>query len=250
MPEVYGQVTLSWNANVEADLAGYQVQYGNSPTTLNFGLNVALTPTPATPSITIGGSLPWAQLQTFGTLYFAVAAYDTSSNFSPLSSPPVTMAVAPKIFPMVWPAVAFLVLLASVASAETLTWTANAEADLAGYRIYSGNMPCSAQGPMLPTGEVGKVTTYPITVPTGSTVVSARITAVDTSGNESTKSLCAEKTLSAPIDSVSTRLTALETDMAVLKAQRDALKAGWCALKGSSLTKDVLAERQALGGCP
>jgi hypothetical protein len=35
-------------------------------------------------------------------LYFAVAAYDTSNNESDPSSPPVVMAVAPKLMPMVW----------------------------------------------------------------------------------------------------------------------------------------------------
>jgi hypothetical protein len=58
--------------------------------------------------------------------------------------------------------------------------------------------------------------------------------------------LATQVALSAATD----RIAALETDVKALKAQRDALKAGWCKLTGSSVTKDVLAERAALGGCP
>jgi hypothetical protein len=103
MPAVYGQVTMSWTRNGEADLAGYRIYYGTAPDVL-IALNssqltngdVGLTATPLTPSITL------TDFRLYGTLYFAVTAYDTSNNESDPSSPPVTMALAPKLFPMVW----------------------------------------------------------------------------------------------------------------------------------------------------
>jgi hypothetical protein len=103
MPAVYGQVTMSWTRNGEADLAGYRIYYGTAPDTLIplnssqlTGGDVGLTATPLTPSITL------TDFRLYGTLYFAVTAYDTSNNESDPSSPPVTMALAPKLFPMVW----------------------------------------------------------------------------------------------------------------------------------------------------
>jgi hypothetical protein len=103
MPAVYGQVTLRWDRNGEADLAGYRIYYGTAPDVL-IAINssqltngdVGLTATPLAPAFTV------TDFRFYGTLYFAVAAYDTSNNESDPSSPPVTMALAPKLFPMVW----------------------------------------------------------------------------------------------------------------------------------------------------
>jgi hypothetical protein len=103
MPAVYGQVTLRWTRNGEADLAGYRIYYGTSPSVL-IALNssqltngdVGLTATPLTPSFTV------TDFRLYGTLYFAVTAYDTSNNESDPSSPSVSIAVAPKLMPMVW----------------------------------------------------------------------------------------------------------------------------------------------------
>jgi len=129
---------------------------------------------------------------------------------------------------------------------------------------------------MLKVGEVPKGTTsYTIAnIPDGTSVISARVSSVDSNGNESAQSTCAEKVFAPTgptieqrvaeleahindwkvvlpqIADLNAKMILLEADVAVLKQQRDALKAGWCALKGSSLTKDVLAERAALGGCP
>ena len=95
MPAVYGQVTISWNRNGEADLSGYRVYYGTSPISLNFIVDVGLTATPISPSVTL------TTFQVYGTLNFAVTAYDTSNNESGLSTPVVTMDVAPRLMPMV-----------------------------------------------------------------------------------------------------------------------------------------------------
>lgn len=91
----FGQVTLSWNRNGEADLAGYRVYYGTAPISLNYIVDVGLTATPITPSTTL------TSFQTYGQLYFAMTAYDTSNNESALSSV-VTKGVAPKLLPMAW----------------------------------------------------------------------------------------------------------------------------------------------------
>ena len=103
MPAVYGQVTISWNRNGEADLAGYRIYFGTTPSVLSpmntaqFPLgDVGLTPTPLAPSVTV------TTFPAYGQVYFAVAAYDTSNNESDPSTPVVSMAVAPKLFPMAW----------------------------------------------------------------------------------------------------------------------------------------------------
>jgi hypothetical protein len=96
MPAVYGQVTLRWNRNGESDLAGYMIWYGPASDFLPYSFDVGLTATPLTPSFT------QTFFREYGTLFFAISAYDTSNNHSDLSSPPVSMAVAPKLMPMVW----------------------------------------------------------------------------------------------------------------------------------------------------
>lgn len=76
----------------------------------------------------------------------------------------------------------------------TLTWNANAEPDLAGYKVYRsvGTAPQS----LLVT--LGKVTTYvddPLPAIDGD--IGYALTAFDTAGNESIKSLTVTKTVNA-----------------------------------------------------
>ena len=66
-----------------------------------------------------------------------------------------------------------------------LTWNANSELDLAGYKVYRG---LGATSPSL-LATLGKVVTYTdATVPNVSQNVSYEITAFDLAGNESSKS--------------------------------------------------------------
>ena len=66
----------------------------------------------------------------------------------------------------------------------TLTWTANTEADLAGYKIYRA----INSGPMSLLDSVGKVTTYvDEPLPNIDGVISYTLSAIDTSANESGK---------------------------------------------------------------
>ena len=65
----------------------------------------------------------------------------------------------------------------------TVTWAANSEGDLAGYKLYVG----TSSGIYNRTIDVGKVTSYSISLPKGSTYFFA-LTAYDSSGNESGRS--------------------------------------------------------------
>lgn len=87
------------------------------------------------------------------------------------------------------------------AGSATLTWTANSEADLAGYKVYRGNGVC-AVGPLQPlvvSGSpvsLGKVTTYTdTTVPVFDGDLCYELTAIDTANNESPHSTRATKVI-------------------------------------------------------
>lgn len=94
----YGQATLSWAQNGEADLAGYKLYYGTAPGVYTFWVDVGLTATPSAPSYTM------TDLSRYGLIYFAVTAYDTATppNESGVSNE-VSRALAPKMFPRIWP---------------------------------------------------------------------------------------------------------------------------------------------------
>jgi endoglucanase len=88
------------------------------------------------------------------------------------------------------------------AASATLTWNANTESDLAGYKVYRGNGSCSV-GPLAPLTVNGiqvtvasPATTYvDNTVPVFDGDLCYEITAFDTSGNESARSNRATKTV-------------------------------------------------------
>ncbi|MBI3355961.1 MAG: fibronectin type III domain-containing protein [Nitrospirae bacterium] len=74
-----------------------------------------------------------------------------------------------------------LTVSASTASSATLTWTANTDSDLAGYKIYSGTQSGMYGAPV----STGKVTSYVFTNLTKGTTYFFTVTAYDTAGNES-----------------------------------------------------------------
>jgi flagellar hook-associated protein FlgK len=69
----------------------------------------------------------------------------------------------------------------STATSATLTWTANAESDLAGYKIYSGTQSGVYGTPV----SIGKVTSHLLTNLSNGTTYFFTITAYDIAGNES-----------------------------------------------------------------
>lgn len=94
-------------------------------------------------------------------------------------------------------AIALMVGMSSMlyAADSTLTWNANTEADLGGYKIFFAPQSCTAQGPLAPlvvggnAVQVGKVVTYKhVGIPSIDGTLCWEITAFDTSGNESGRS--------------------------------------------------------------
>lgn len=75
-----GQATLRWNANIEPDLAGYNVYMGTRSGAYAQRVNVSLTNTPNAPEVTIG------DLVEGYTYFFAVTAYDLAGNESGFSN--------------------------------------------------------------------------------------------------------------------------------------------------------------------
>ena len=183
---------------------------------------------------------------------------------------------------MIWILVAalFVPSLAWAEQTATVAWSANTEPDLAGYQVYYGYITCATVGPLQPPVRLAKVTSHTLTVPAGTSVVSARVTAYDGKNNESAKSACVEKTFQStepPPTDLATRVSVLEAKVTALdakvsaldlkitavenqNAQQDgrlsgleqklnALREGWCQLRGRDVTKDVQSERAALGGC-
>lgn len=91
----------------------------------------------------------------------------------------------------------------ALAGSATVSWNANTESDLAGYRIYYGTSPRTGTDPKVCTLcgystkiDVGKVTTYTLTGLNGTGTYYFSVTAYDTSNNESTFSSEVSKPMS------------------------------------------------------
>ena len=83
---------------------------------------------------------------------------------------------------------ALIVMSYGVAWGATLTWNANTELDLAGYRVYQcSQLPCSrASGTATPLATLGNVTNFNIGTPTITQYFV--VTAYDSANNESSES--------------------------------------------------------------
>ena len=87
--------------------------------------------------------------------------------------------------------VSFTVNPPATTGTASLTWTANTESDLSGYKIYVGTKSGVYAAPIT----VGKVTTYQLSNLTQNTTYFVSITAVDTAGNESLHSAEVSKSI-------------------------------------------------------
>lgn len=74
-----GRANITWDANTEADLAGYKVYFGTASGQYGPPVDVGRTATPSAPS----HAIDFAQ---DGTYFFAVTAYDTAGNESGFSA--------------------------------------------------------------------------------------------------------------------------------------------------------------------
>ncbi|GAA0510515.1 hypothetical protein Ade02nite_46150 [Paractinoplanes deccanensis] len=169
-----GKLTLTWAANREPDLAGYNVYPAGGATPLNAAL---LTGT----SYTVTGL-------DNGTAYrYQVTAVDTAGNESSLSAAVEgTPAPGDSIAPAVPGGLRTVLGKGSV----TVTWAAVGDGDLAGYDVYrsAGGAPASR----IATGVSG--TSYTDTTVTVGTAYSYTVVSADTAGNASDPSAAATAT--------------------------------------------------------
>jgi fibronectin type 3 domain-containing protein len=87
--------------------------------------------------------------------------------------------------------VSFTVSPPTTTGAVSLTWSANTESDLAGYKVYVGTQS-GVYGPPI---TVGNVTAYQLNNLAMNTTYFVSITAVDTAGNESLHSAEVSKSI-------------------------------------------------------
>lgn len=81
-----GSATLSWNANSEADLAGYKIYYGTSARTGSDPKTCGLCGYSTSVNVGKVTTYAFSNLTNGQTYYFSVSAYDTSNNESAFSS--------------------------------------------------------------------------------------------------------------------------------------------------------------------
>jgi hypothetical protein len=78
----YGQVSLQWNANKEADLAGYKIYYGTSSKSYTESIIVGLANESQQGIVTYKLS----RLEKYQTYFIAVTAYNLYGTESPFSN--------------------------------------------------------------------------------------------------------------------------------------------------------------------
>lgn len=171
------QVDLTWDANGESDLAGYNAWYRTTagPGTWTQA-NGTLIPADPNPSFSVTGLVN-------GTSYdFAVSAKDTAGNESPKCTP-ISVTPADSVAPA-----APVGLAGTPADMQVdLTWTANGEGDLAGYNVY-----CRTTSPPgsweQKNGALLGSPAFSVTGLDNGVSYDFAVTAKDTSGNESAMS--------------------------------------------------------------
>jgi chitodextrinase len=157
-----GQVTLSWTANAEPDLASYRV--------LRDGVEIA----------TVSGTGYTDAGLTNDTAYtYTLAAVDRNGNRSPESAP--ESATPTDLTP---PAAPSGMVATAGERRVALSWAANAEIDLASYRLLRDGVEIAG----------GTGTTYTDAALANDTTYTYTLVAVDTHGNRSAASAAAPAT--------------------------------------------------------
>ncbi len=180
--------TLTWNANKEPDMAGYRVyQCSQQPCTRASGHASLLVTLGKTTSFNIGTPVV--------THYYFITAYDLANKESGSSN---VATFTPGVSTAPPPPPPLLVLSSSTAGGATLTWNANSDPDLWGYRVYQcSQQPCTlASGHASLLARFGKTTSYNIGTPTVTHYYF--ITAYDHTNKESGSSNVATFTPNAP----------------------------------------------------
>lgn len=159
------QVDLSWSANVEGDLAGYNIYRSLDNTTFQ-KINTSLVPT-----VTYSNT----GLANATTYFYKITAVDASNNGST-----ETTSVSATPQDTTAPATPSGLAASAGNSQVTLSWSPNPEGDLAGYHIYVNGIKNNG----------GTVTgaTYSVTGLTNGQTYHFAISAEDVNGNESSAS--------------------------------------------------------------
>ncbi len=161
-------VQLTWNANTEADLAGYRVYRAMAGSTSFSQIGTPTTPGLNDANVTAGSSYT-----------YRVTAVDKTGNESAPANVSATVPV-PDTTPPAVPAG----LSAQAGKPVQLAWTANSETDLAGYRVYraaSGSSTFAVIGAPSTAAHADSNVTPGL-------AYSYRVTALDKTGNESASS--------------------------------------------------------------
>jgi fibronectin type 3 domain-containing protein len=161
-------VEITWDANSEADLAGYKIYMSQTSGTYT------------TPTATLGEVVLWdsANLPD-GIYYFTITAFDDSGNESVKSDE-----VSIKLDTVAPGQVGGVILTKATKNTVKLDWVSVAATDCVGYKIYQST---TAGGAGTAVATLGKVITWTSGVLADGNYFYT-IVAIDDSGNESVKS--------------------------------------------------------------
>nr|WP_272508588.1 cohesin domain-containing protein [Salinibacter ruber] len=176
------QVSLNWDANTEADLAGYRLYRATS------SFSDTTEAEPVTDSLVTGNSFTDTGLAAGTEQHYRVAAVDTAANQSGLSEE-ATATPEDRAAPSPPPSLAAEAGEEAEAGGIALSWVASDSADVEKYLLYRDTAPIdSSAGPtgLTPLDSVGASTTsYTDTTGAAGTEYYYRITAADSAANES-----------------------------------------------------------------
>ena len=181
-----GGADLSWVANGENDLNGYNVYRSTTSGGPYTQVNGALVGTNAYTDTGLTNGT---------TYYYVVTAVDTSNNESPNSNQ-ASVTPSSSLPDTTPPAAPTGLNAAGNDGSVSLSWNANGEGDLSGYNVYRSTT--SGSGYTKLNGSVVTGTSYNDGGVTNGTTYYYVITAVDTSSNESGSSAEANATPSVP----------------------------------------------------